>query len=386
MTGDDGNAMSMVVPGAPDTDPAGSEHDETIPATGEHARRRRPWIVIGASATVVAVMGGIIALSWRAPEAEADVRDIDVETSMVTVGDLVEQARQTGELGFGPKRELGGELPGTVTSMPPVGTIVARGQELYRVDDQPVMLLIGDLPAWRGFSEGMSDGADVLQLEQNLHALGYFDGEPDEEFDWTTRSGIEDWQEALGLEESGALEFGRVLFAPSDVRVAEHLASIGGPSGTAVLSVTGTAKVITVDIDPSLSSFAPVGGGVVVSLPDGATTSATVAASGTPVERDDGQGGTKLRLPLTLVLDDPSAGGSLSEVKVTVTIQHVLADDVLLVPVLALLARPGGGFAVERMTPEGTELVDVELGAIADGSAEISSGELADGDEVVVGS
>lgn len=386
MTGDEQDTASAAGHGAPEGDHVGSEPDDTIAAFGASARRRRPWIGIGAAVTVAAVLAGIIALSWRAPEAEADAGDIDVETSMVTVGDLVEQARQSGELGYGPTRELGGGLPGTVTSMAQVGTIVGRGQELYRIDDRPVMLLIGDLPAWRAFSPGMGDGADVLQLEQNLQALGYFDDEPDEEFDWDTESAIDDWQEALGLEETGTLELGRVVFSSNDVRVAEQLASIGGSSGAAALSVTGTAKVVTVDIDPSLVSFAPVGGSVSVSLPDGTTASATITASGTPVERDDGLGGTKLKVPLTLVLDDPDAGGSLSEIRVTVTIRHVLAEDVVLVPVLALLARPGGGFAVERVTPRGTELVDVELGAIADGFAEISSGDLGDGDEVVVGS
>lgn len=350
------------------------------------ARRRRPWSALAVCAAVVTVLASIVALSWRAPDADAEAGEVDVETARAMVGDLVEHARQTGDLGFGPTRELGGGPPGTITSVAPIGSTVGRGQELYRVDDQPVILLIGTLPAWREFTPGMTDGADVLQLEQNLQALGFLDEAPDTVFGWDTGSGIEGWQEALGLEETGTVELGRVVFSPGDVRVAEHRSPVGAASGGAALGVTATEKVVTVDIHPSLAGFAPPGGVVEVSLPDGTTTGATITAAGAPVERDDGQGGTSLEVPLTLVLDDPAAAGSLSDVQVTVTIEHVLAEDVLLVPVLALLARPGGGFAVERVTPEGDELVDVELGAIADGLAEVSSAGLADGDEVVVGS
>lgn len=376
----------------------GGQDEETATATGGRdtstldqsfepsARRRRPWIALAAGAAVVSVLASIVALSWRAPDADAGAGEVDVETARAMLGDLVEHARQTGDLGFGPTRELAGGPPGTITSVAPVGSTVGRGQELFRVDDQPVILLIGTLPAWRAFAPGMTDGADVLQLEQNLQALGFFDEAPDAEFDWDTESAVGGWQEALGLEETGTVELGRVVFSPGDLRVAEHRASVGAASGGAALAVTATEKVVTVDIDPSLAGFAPPGGVVEVSLPDGTTTSATITAAGAPVERDDGQGGTSLEVPLTLVLDDPAAAGPLSDVRVTVTIEHVLAEDVLLVPVLALLARPGGGFAVELVTPEGDELVDVKLGAIADGLAEVISTGLADGDEVVVGS
>jgi hypothetical protein len=57
---------------------------------------------------------------------------------------------------------------------------------------------------------------------------------------------------------------------------------------------------------------------------------------------------------------------------------------VLAVPANALLALLEGGYAVERVTDGGgTELVAVETGLFADGWVEVS-GDLAEGDEVVV--
>ena len=44
-----------------------------------------------------------------------------------------------------------------------------------------------------------------------------------------------------------------------------------------------------------------------LTLPGGATVQGTVSAVGAPVEQDDDQGGKKLKLPLTITLDDPAA-------------------------------------------------------------------------------
>ena len=61
------------------------------------------------------------------------------------------------------------------------------------------------------------EGTDVRQLERNLVALGHDpdgDIEVDDEYDWATTAAVRDWQEALGLDETGALEPGQVVFLP----------------------------------------------------------------------------------------------------------------------------------------------------------------------------
>ena len=66
-----------------------------------------------------------------------------------------------------------------------------------------------------------------------------------------------------------------------------------------------------------------------------------------------------------------------------VVVSTTVADDVLIVPVAALLAPAEGGYAVEIVDGSSTHLVAVDVGAILDGRAEID-GDVAEGDTVVV--
>ena len=62
---------------------------------------------------------------------------------------------------------------GTLSELRAPGTVIGRGQVLYRIDGQPVLLLFGAQAAWRTLELGVADGADVRQLKQNLIALGF---------------------------------------------------------------------------------------------------------------------------------------------------------------------------------------------------------------------
>jgi hypothetical protein len=57
------------------------------------------------------------------------------------------------------------QLTGTLSWLPPPGTVISRGGVLYRVDGQPVRLLYGSQSAWRTLAIGVTDGADVRELE-----------------------------------------------------------------------------------------------------------------------------------------------------------------------------------------------------------------------------
>ena len=61
---------------------------------------------------------------------------------------------------------------GTYTELPDAGDKVDCGDVLYRVDDDPVLLLCGTVPAYRDLAIG-DEGKDVRQLNRNLHELGY---------------------------------------------------------------------------------------------------------------------------------------------------------------------------------------------------------------------
>ena len=82
------------------------------------------------------------------------------------------------------------------------------------------------------------------------------------------------------------------------------------------------------------------------------------------------------------VTDPPEAFVSGS---VTVTTESSRIDGATVVPTRALITLREGGFAVEKSNSDGTTaLVAVELGTFDDGVVEITSGDLAPGDLIVV--
>ena len=203
---------------------------------------RAACVALGVSAAMVAsvrpvrrrALGG-----GGASAAGADQAD-EAATSSVAVArqDLVARTEVDGTLGYSGELKVAGQGPGTVTAVPKPGAVVDRGQSLYSVDNRPVTLLFGDLPAWRRLAAGMADGPDVKQLEQNLIALGHATEAElavDEKFTAATTTAVKRWQKALGLEETGVVELGQAVFLPGAFRVAEVKAEKGSsaPPGLA---------------------------------------------------------------------------------------------------------------------------------------------------------
>lgn len=340
-------------------------------------------MIAGFGVLGTALVVGVLVLR---PEtnATAEPTSVKVQTVAVTRGDLTDQVRAQGTLAYSRPRDLGTSLTGVVTGSTKVGVVVAAGDELFRVDDVPVFLMHGVLPAWRGFESEMSDGADVTQLETNLAALGFFALEPDDEFTSTTLAAVKAWQESVSLEPSGAIEFGRIVFTPADVRIHALKVPVGAPAGPEVITVTGASKDVRAFIEPADRGLAEAGSKTTIELPDGVRTKGTVKVVGAPVERD-GANGPTLKVPVTITLNKPKAAATYDNVAVTVLLTQTMERDVLLVPVAALLAQTGGGFAVEVSTgTRAPRVVPIELGAFANGLVAVTGGELAEGDTVVV--
>ncbi|GAA1726827.1 peptidoglycan-binding protein [Isoptericola hypogeus] len=358
----------------------------TAPAHVPRRRRRRgrAWLVAGACVAAVGITATLFAVN-RPQATASDTAGVTAESQLIARGDLTDRVRLSGRLGYSGAHDLGTSLSGTLTEMPRVGSVVKPGGVLFRVDDQPVVMFRGKLPVWRVVAAGMDDGPDVQQLEKNLAALGFFDGTVDESFTSWTAEAIKDWQESLGLERTGTIEPGRIVFAPGPQRVTAHQARVGDPAGPGVVSVSGTTKRVSASVDPNLKDVAVPGAKVRVTLPGSEVADATVTSVGAPVEQDDGDGGKKLMLPLTITLDDESAADGLDDVTVSGEISVVKREDVLLAPVLALLATSDGGYAVEVVVGDTTRRVPVELGIFAGDLVEVTGGDLEAGDEVVVG-
>lgn len=141
---------------------------------------------------------------------------------------------------------LTGNQSGVVTDVVAVGDTIEQGDVLYRVNGEPVVVMYGDTPAYRtlrDLSENMT-GEDVLQLESALVALGYdSDGAltVDEEFTDYTETVVELWQEDLGVEEDGVVQLGDVIFIPGEADVLGVGVEVGQTVGPGQPVVTITA-------------------------------------------------------------------------------------------------------------------------------------------------
>lgn len=332
---------------------------------------------------------GWVAIDDDAPTPAAASSDDGRQTVTVRRGDLTESSSTSGTLEYAGDRSLLAEVTGTVTWLPASGRVVREGQALYRIDTVPVLRLDGTVPAWRELAPGIDDGADVRQLEEALLRLGYGGDvgmDADGEWAWTTTHAVEEWQEDLDLEQTGRLALGSVVFSDGDVRVSGHLVEEGDrvQPGTGLLDVSGVARQVVVSLPTTQRNLVPVGGAVELGFTDATEVRGRIVEVElvpAPDEQSDDA------LAVTIEPDGGKArraiSGQLDGASVVVTSTDVVAEDVLLVPVTALVATAGDGYGLEVVDGGRTRIVPVETGAFADTAVAVS-GDIAEGDEVVV--
>jgi hypothetical protein len=353
---------------------------------GKHRRARR---VVIAVILVLAAGAGTAAASgygWRNTGNEEPARStLPAKTSTVTRQTLADTQNEAGQLGYGTDVTVPARLSGTLTAIPSGGAVVKRGEALYRVDNTPVVLLYGGLPAYRTLASGV-EGPDVKQFEENLAALGYTGFTVDEKYTSGTANAVKEWQEDLGLAESGTVDQGRIVYAGGEVRIDATSVQVGGAlqPGSTVLTYTGQARAVTVDLDVSEQRMAKIGNAVTVKLPDGKTVKGKIATAESvivPAENPQDDDTTKMRVGITV--DDESAVVGLDQAAVTVTFVASQREKVLTVPVAALLALAEGGYGVQVIENGASRVLAVETGMFASGRVEISGDGLAEG--MVVG-
>jgi len=361
----------------------------------EGRRRRRPWRVVGVLALVAAVGAG----SWVAatrigngtPKAAASPASLS--TVAVAKGSLTSIQSVDGTLGYGDSLSVVGKLNGTVTKLPATGTIIGRDHELYELDGvTPVIMLTGSRPAWRPFTSGMTDGPDVKELEQNLRALGYDPNKAmtvDNTFTAATTAAIKRWQKAHDLDQTGTIQLGQVVFLPwTQARVSALTASAGAQGMGPVMSVSSTTKQATVNLDASQAYLVHKGAAVTIELPGDKTTDAKITSVGTvATSQSDAQGNNSTpTVKIVATLTNQHTAGNLDQAPITIDMTTAQRNNVLSVPVTALLALQEGGAAVEVVRSTGQHvLVGVTTGLYsADGNVEVSGSGLHEGDRVVV--
>jgi peptidoglycan hydrolase-like protein with peptidoglycan-binding domain len=91
---------------------------------------------------------------------------------------------------------------GFITTLPTRNTQLREGDVMFTISGRPVLVLQGDVPAYRDLVPGAS-GNDVRQLEQGLQRLGFDPGPIDGVYDETTSSAVSTWYKSAGYEPFG---------------------------------------------------------------------------------------------------------------------------------------------------------------------------------------
>ena len=411
--------------------------------------------------------------------------------------DLVATDTESGTLSYANPQTVFNRVSGTITWLPAVGQVIYPGQTLYDVDNSPVVLFNGTTPAFRTLSPSVSTGPDVLELNRDLHALGFDIGEPitiDDIWQAATTAAVDRWQASLGETATGTISLGQIVFLPGPQRItaiSTSLGSTGGGGGgsngsgsaastsvtprtefvsltsttsmgappqqsigpkkkhhgktsstaallramrallaaeraqlnaarngssksgsgagggrsrsgagsgsgsgsgggsgggtaTAIMTTSSTKLIVTVDLDASKQSEAVVGAPVTVQLPTGDTVNGRITAV-SPVAQSSGNGNSgsggggngtsgssgSATIPVTIKVSGRLPSRGLDQASVSVNFQQQVERNVLSLPVTALLATQGGGYAVqEAQAPH--RLIPVTPGLFAAGYVQVS--------------
>jgi HlyD family secretion protein len=338
--------------------------------------KRKTWVLAGA-AVLVAPAGAVVAMS-AANEATPAAHEPPANTVQVERGELSAMVSLDGILTYRARSDGSpytaiNQARGIFTELPEDGDKVDCGDVLYRVDEDPVLLLCGTVPAYRDLDLG-DEGADVRQLNRNLRALGY-DADPgDSRFTWKTEQALEK------LDGTGELDIDDAVFLPRSARISKVTAKLGGSAqpGAPVAHATSDTLEVQVNLEASQQGVVKVGDRAQITLPGNNSVKGKVDRLARVAR--------KATIPAYITLDKPGQARGLDRAPVRVDVTTRGVESALSVPVTALVGKSGGGFAVEVVRDGGRrELVAVELGLFDTeaGRVEVAGG-LREGDQVVV--
>jgi peptidoglycan hydrolase-like protein with peptidoglycan-binding domain len=211
--------------------------DDGLPSTpdglGAPPRgHRRRWLALAMLLLAGAAVTAVVTLRAGSHGRTSNGTGVPVGDTSSTVErrSLVEHAQLNGTLTYSGSSDIYDRLAGTFTWLPAAGAVIHRGQQLFRINNSAVVLMYGSLPAYRTLKEGVGDGPDVAELNENLVALGY---DPygaigtREDFGAATTAAVKRWQAAEGLPRTGQVELGRVIFESGPRRVTTVHVALG---------------------------------------------------------------------------------------------------------------------------------------------------------------
>jgi peptidoglycan hydrolase-like protein with peptidoglycan-binding domain len=326
-------------------------------------------------AVVVALGVGVVAGRATFSPPQTDESALPEQTYTVAPATVGSSATYTATVTWPVTPLATGGGSGTVTSVAvEPGAEVAAGSVLYSLDLRPVVVAQGAVPSFRDLSRGTT-GADVAQLQQLLVGLGHLATQPTGTFDARTEAAVKAWQGRLGVERTGVVRAGDVVFAPTlPARVVlDDAVKVGATlsPGTSVVGAVAAAPRFDIVVSGDQRTAVPeTGTAVHVAGEGGAQWDATVASATT-----DELGA------VTLHLAGPSGGSVCGDTCAAVPFttdtlrypaQVVLQPEVTgpAVPIASLGTSPDGSRFVTL--PDGTR-VPVTVRA-SDGSRAVVDG------------
>lgn len=224
-----------------------------------------------------------------------------------------------------------------------------------------------------------ASNTDIDILRANLAELGH---------KGAAAAAIRAWQQQAGRSATGLIEPGQIVVAGGPVRVAAHLAEVGdvlysrtegrqglvpdGTSSSQVLRFTSTERVVTVALQLSDHDYARPGDAVTVTLPTDTEVPGRISKVGAHFD-EQGKADAEISIPAQEAL------GTVEAAVVEVEFVVGRREDVLAVPVTALVALAEGGFGIEVVENGASRLVPVDTGLFARGQVEISGAEVSEG-------
>ncbi|HEY3943900.1 MAG TPA: peptidoglycan-binding domain-containing protein [Solirubrobacteraceae bacterium] len=401
---------------------------------------RWPRLAAGLAAVVaiaVAVAAGAYFLTNRNGSAQAASNHNSDPAGAASVQrrDLVETDTESGTLSYANSQTVYNSLSGTITWLPSVGQVIKPGHLLFKVAEQPVILMNGTTPAYRDLSAADAPGPDIKQLNRDLVKLGFNPDGIVVNGDWqaATTAGVEEFQAAHHITETGTLTLGQIVFLPGPQLVGTLNATVGsggsgggsnsnsnssssdnsnnssnsgspssGGSAQGIMQTSSTQLVATVDLDASKQNEAKVGEKVAVEMPNSSTVNGVISAvspvaqsssgsgnssgnSSTSGNSDNGNtgstGSSGATIPVTIRLKGHRSSAGLDQAAVSVNFAQARAKNVLSVPVTALVATSGSSYGVQEANAS-RKLIPVTVGLFAAGYVQISGSGIYPGLEV----
>jgi membrane fusion protein, multidrug efflux system len=280
------------------------------------------------------------------------------------------------------------------------GSFVGQGQVILEVAERPFFALAGTVPAYRNLVPGET-GQDVLQLQEDLEALGYGIGtDTAGTYGPGTSAAVTDFYDAIGYSvpviktgpkaDRGAMvPLGEYTFVPKmPARIVSLSATVGQAMKSGGLTLAEGSPVIAGQLSPSNAKEVRRGMRVLITEPG---TGATVTGRVTSVSHETASkasisGGlyvamkvrTRRPLPLSQVGQD---------VQMSISAAHS-AGRVLAVPEAAIFAGADGQTYVSKQVGGHLVKVAVRVGMSGTGLVQVTplkAGALVPGDMVATG-